>query len=166
MPPSPPFPGLLRRQGGDDVNMDTGPGRVDLLRGRFENPARDSRHGAAERGRFRQRSRDRGNSAPPRGLQFHPGEIRAIPAGVQETIDWMTALESFENRMATVERQLRLQAQSLATMGEQAGRHRDVTKTCNQDISNYKEYVQSIFQHIDSHFTLKSTFSGRPWMAQ
>ena len=147
-----PFPGLLRRISSGNSPGAIGPGRVRDLVGMFSN-SRDepmtgpSRHGTAERGaRYRQRSRDRGSSAPPRP---YDDAVRYQPAGSQETIDWITALESYDNRMNTVERQLRLQAQSLATLEEQRSRMQEVMTNHHREFIQNKDHVEKLLLKED-----------------
>ena len=113
------------------------------------------RHGAAERGRHRNRSRDRvsARTAPPRGSTVH----RATPAGDEERADWLAALESFDNRISTVERHCRMHGQSMAMMEEAARTHRTVTQEAVGDVANYKAYVDRTFQEMNEKFMLRVT---------
>ena len=153
VPTQQPFPGLLRRISSSGSSPTPGPGRVRDLVGMFQNNRDEpmgitARHGTAERGRFRQRSRDRGSSAPPRPFDE---STRFQPAGSQETIDWLSALESYDNRMNTVKRQLRMQAQSLATLEEQRGRMQEAMTQHHREFIQYKEFVQGTFTKIDAY---------------
>ena len=57
--------------------------------------------------------------------------------------------------MNTVERQLRMQAQSLATIEEQRSKMQQVITDQRNDIVMYKEYVQKMFSHIDNYVNTK-----------
>ena len=111
---------------------------------------RSPRHGTAERGRFRVRSRERGNSQPATVFRAQTQDLRTHPSGPQETVDWLQALEAFENRMASCERYARMHAQTLAAMEEQNQAHRKATRETNTDIANYKSYVEGMFQKINA----------------
>ena len=74
-------------------------------------PVPVSRHGNTERNwlRGRQRERDRGERQ-----RSAPAVTRAVPMGPQETVDWLEALDKITNRIETIERALRLHAQSMS----------------------------------------------------
>ena len=80
---------------------------------------------------------------------------RANPAGRQEQADWLSALESFNNRLETVERNQRMQGQNFALLNEQAKNHRQVTKSINDDIANYKAYVTKTFTDLSEAVQIK-----------
>ena len=78
-------------------------------------PVPVSRHGNTERTwlRGRQRERDRGDRQ-----SSAPAVTRAVPMGPQETVDWLEALDNVTNQIETIERALRLHAQSMSTEDE------------------------------------------------
>ena len=104
-------------------------------------------HGTAERGRYRQRSRERFNSQPA-AVNRAQTQIRSHPSGPQETIDWLEALERFEERLSNCERYERMHAQTLTSMEEQAKALRAAFKVTTDDIFNYKNYVESKFKQV------------------
>ena len=122
---------------------------VSSLVSRFGGGQFPPRHGIAERGRYRLRSRERMNSQPATGTR---SETRHHPSGPQETIDWIEALESYETRLATVERFCRMHGQTIAASEEMSVQHRKATKTCNDDIVNYKAYVERTFNKIGAAY--------------
>ena len=111
-----------------------------------------AQHGSTERGRARPRSRERGEgslSPPMRTAHSQPPpNIRIRTVGPQETADWLEALDNFSNRMETVERAVRLHAQTIGTINEQHMAQRD-------DYAKYKRYVEITFQNIHKHIETK-----------
>ena len=113
-----------------------------------------TQHGSTERGRHpRPRSRERDVSGSPvrtrnMAISQPPPNIRIQTVGPQETVDWLQALENFGNRMETVERAIRLHAQTIGTMNEQHMAQRD-------DYAKYKRYVDITFENIHKHIETK-----------
>ena len=110
----------------------------------------NSRHGTAERGRTRARSREGRREAQSLPVWRTDLLDAHRPSGPQEQMDWLGALDTFEDRMATVERTLRLHGQTIAVMEEQAVAHRRGSQTVSNDIEAYKKYVESRLQFIQT----------------
>ena len=136
-----------------DIMMSgTTPLGVSTLVSRFGGGQPLPRHGIAERGRFRQRSRERFSSHPATSNRSQTQDLRAHPTGPQKTVDWLQALEDYETRLATAERLIRMHAQTIAAMEEMNGKHRAATKNCNDDIVQYKNYVENKFKQVAEAF--------------
>ena len=98
-----------------------------------------ARHGNAEQSsRPRARSRERGRSA-----------IRTNPAGPQEQMDWLQALEVVHDRLDTIDRLQRLQAQSMATMAEDNVKETARLNQTVEDIGQYKKFVSDTHRNLD-----------------
>ena len=103
-------------------------------------------HGSAERGRAtarprdRERDRNRGNSTPT--------FIRFNAVGEQETMDWLQALETVNNRIDTMERNVQMLSTSLTQFNDETKGIKRVVADISGDIPLYKEYVEKQFSHI------------------
>ena len=110
-----------------------------------------SRHGAAEPVRTRVRSRDRRSLNRSTG----PNIGRAQPSGHMESTEWLDALSSVSECVATLERLQRDNAQALGAHHEAAIRSRASNTDIQEDLVKYKEYVEATFRQIESHVTKK-----------
>ena len=111
-------------------------------RGFFPGMNRSFQHGDAERGRSRRdRERDRGDrgSSLPTPTSF----VRFNSVGVQETQDWLQALESVNNRLDTIECNLRSQTQGGVQTRQDL---QAISSRIDNDITDfeaYKKYVEN-----------------------
>ena len=107
-----------------------------------------AQHGHAERGRStRNRSRDRHG---PR--QYSAPQVdRNQPAGPMERTEWTDALADLSARISTIERTQSNHAQAIARMDTRASDHKAMSTEVNEDIHNYKQYVQGTFAKIDGY---------------
>ena len=111
------------------------------------------RHGAAEPVRTRVRSRDRFGDR--RSRTAGPIIDRAQPSGHMESAEWLDALTAVSERVATLERLQRDNAQALGAHHEAAIRSRASITDIQEDIVKYKEYVETTFRQIDGHVNKK-----------
>ena len=117
----------------NDANMVVGPRGQRVIHDQF------TRHGSDERGtssRRRQRSRDRPDTQ--RGSSLPTGGIRSGPAGVQERIEWMDALQECDRRITQLEQSNRNLAQSFAHTEQVTRDHTGRLQVIGQDIPAYK----------------------------
>ena len=122
-------------------------GRTSSLGRNFGPPG--LRHGHAEHGtRPRHRSRDRVSDVRVQN-------VRARPAGPEERLDWMQALENFEDRVDSLERHSRLQAQTIAHLNESLEDARRRVFESNTDIEKYKAFIGTVHVTIDNYVNLK-----------
>ena len=105
-------------------------------------------HGHAEQGGRprRLRSRDRAERVPPR-------VGRASPAGEQEGMDWLQALETVQDRVETLERLTRLHAQSIAHQDQEHKKMHGKVSEFYNDFEAYKKFVTDTHKHIDLYVT-------------
>ena len=109
--------------------------------------SRGARHGAAEQGRTRARSRDRRIEANSMG----PNIGRTRPAGPMENQEWLDALSSVSDRVATLERIQRSNAQTSGALQEESIRSRASITAIQDDLVEYKKYVETTFHKIDGY---------------
>ena len=109
--------------------------------------SRGARHGAAEQGRTRARSRDRRIEANSMG----PNIGRTRPAGPMENQEWLDALSSVSDRVATLERIQRSNAQTSGALQEESIRSRASITAIQDDLVEYKKYVETTFHNIDGY---------------
>ena len=101
----------------------------------------------AERERDRERDRPRRGTSPVPQPQF----VRFNSVGQQETMDWLGALESVNNRLDTIERNLRSTNTSLTQTTEFLSK-KVLTHIAERDadIVAYKDYVEKRFGTIET----------------
>ena len=90
------------------------------------------------RGRALSRDRQMGFSQPPR-------YVRTVPAGREEGLDFLQALENVTDRLDTIERNHRMLAQTVATEIESSRNVRSVVTEVKRDIEAYKSFVTGCF---------------------
>ena len=102
----------------------------------------------------RNRSRDR-----PGGRASTTGGagVRTGPAGPQERMEWMEALENCRQRISTIEASNRNLAQSCAHVEHVTRQHTDKLSVLEEDYPKYKAWVSEVlFKHpqsVDHQFT-------------
>ena len=108
-----------------------------------------SRHGSAEPVRARVRSRDR------RARTSGPNVDRAHPSGPMEATEWMDALTTVAERVSTLERLQRDNAQASGALHAESIRAHTSTTAIQEDLVKYKVYVDATFKQIDGFITPK-----------
>ena len=106
-----------------------------------------ARHGSFERGGARNRDRSRDHPIQPGPLQ--------PPLGPQNTADLEKRFEDVNDRLDTVERYLRLHAQTIAITDEVVSDGRQKLKLVTEDIDAYKNYMQTTLGSVETFVTDK-----------
>ena len=115
-----------------------------------------AQHGTAEQG-YRSRNRQR---SPHRQSDRYAREtsVRANPAGEQEALDWLQALEGVYDRLDALERHNNLHAATIAKLNEDGGYTSKKLKIVENDITAYKNFLSSTHTNMES--VLKNKFDG------
>ena len=115
-----------------------------------------AQHGTAEQG-YRSRNRQR---SPHRQSDRHAREtsVRANPAGEQEAMDWLHALEGVHDRLDALERHSNLHAAHIAKVNEDGGYTANKLTIVENDLASYKNFLSATHTNMDS--VLNSKFDG------
>ena len=122
-----------------------GVGSMDMDHSTGTHRSSGDRHGTAERG-GRERDRHRPRSTPPGG---HTQFVRFNAVGPEETMDWLAALDTVTNRLDTLERLVRLHAESVTNQNKEAINLRTGCTMMAKDIDLYKQYNQHRFKTVE-----------------
>ena len=124
-----------------------------------------ARHGSGAPYTIRSTSRDadRAERRASREESLRPDEaaVRVLPVGRQEAADWAAALDIVVNRLVTVERSVREQAQCVASVKDRLdGTFGQVQELTHQTTTLDKNFREAC-SNIEARYTLKSEHNDK-----